>query len=123
MRSKKVFIIYWIITAIFAALAIIDGSAGALRVAGATEALAALGYPAYLSTILGIAKILGTAAILQNVFRVVKEWAYAGFTILLIGACASHVFSGSSFGFVILPLVMLAWVLVSYFLWRKIESE
>lgn len=101
---------------------IADGLAGAFRTAGAIEALGALGYPAYLSTMIGIAKILGAMALFQNAGRVVKEWAYAGFAFLFIGATVSHAFSGSHVGFVILPVVMLVWVLVSYFLWRKIES-
>ena len=100
-----------------------NGFAGALRVVGAKEALAQLGYPEYLSTIIGVAKILGAIAIMQNVFRPIKEWAYAGFAFVFIGAFASHAFVGSGSGFLILPIIMLAIVFLSYFLWRKIESE
>jgi hypothetical protein len=123
MKPKNVKIIYWIITALFALMMLLDGFAGTFRVAGAKEALAYLGYPEYLSTILGIAKILGVIAILQTLFRPIKEWAYAGFTFTFIGAFASHAFTGSGIGFLIVPIVMLAIVFLSYFLWRKIESE
>jgi hypothetical protein len=100
-----------------------DGIAGALRVAGAKEALAYLGYPEYLSTIIGIAKILGAVAVLQNVFHAIKEWVYAGFTFIFIGAFGSHFFVGSGIGYLILPIIMLSIVFLSYFLWKKIESE
>ena len=123
MKSKSVKIIYWIVTVLFALMFMVDGFAGALRVAGAKEALAALDYPEYLSTIIGIAKILGAGALLQTVFRTVKEWAYAGFAFIFIGAALSHFFVGSGAGFVFLPLVMLAIMFLSYFLWRKIEKE
>lgn len=123
MKPKTIKIIYWIITALFALMMLADGFAGALRVAGAIEALAYLGYPEYLSSIIGIAKIFGAAAILQNLFRAIKEWAYAGFVFTFIGAFFSHFFVGSGIGFLIVPIIMLAVVFLSYFLWRKIESE
>ena len=123
MKSKSVTIIYWIVTGSFVFLMLLDGAAGALRVTGAREALAYLGYPEYLSTIIGAAKILGAVALLQPVFRTLKEWAYAGFTFLFIGAFASHAFVGSGFGFLSLPLVMLGILLLSYFLGKKIETE
>ena len=45
-----------------------------------------LGYPMHFLTILGIAKILGAAALLLPVPERLKEWAYAGFTFNLLGA-------------------------------------
>ena len=123
MKPKSAKITYWIVTVIFVLLMIPDGLAGALRIAGAKEALAYLGYPEYLSTIIGIAKILGAVALLQNIFRAVKEWAYAGFAFIFIGAFLSHFFVGSGVGFLVVPLIMLAIMFLSYFLWRKIEKE
>lgn len=123
MKPKTPKIIYWIVTGLFALMMLLDGFAGALRVTGAKEALANIGYPEYLSTIIGIAKILGAVAILQSVFRTIKEWAYAGFVFLFIGAFASHAFAGSAIGFLILPVIMLAIVFLSYFLWKRIETE
>lgn len=123
MKPKTPTKIYWIVTFLLALMMLLDGFAGALRVQGAKEALAQLGYPEYLSTIIGVAKIFGAIALLQNVFRAIKEWAYAGLAFAFIGAFASHVFVGSSIGFIILPIVMLAIVLLSYFLWIKFELE
>ncbi|HTB32975.1 MAG TPA: DoxX family protein, partial [Bacteroidia bacterium] len=52
----------------------------------------ALGYPVYFLTILGVWKILGVIAILVPKFKLVKEWAYAGFFFAMTGALASHLF-------------------------------
>lgn len=107
----------------FALMMFADGVAGALRVSGTKEALAYLGYPLYLATIIGIAKTLGAIAILQNSFPTIKEWAYAGFTFVLIGGFASHAFVGSGLGFLMIPIIILVIMFLSYFLWRKIETE
>lgn len=102
---------------------IFDGIAGVLRVEDGKISMSKLGYPEYLLTILGIAKIFGAIALLQPVSHTIKEWAYAGFAFILIGAFVSHAFSGSVVGFLVLPIVLLAIMFVSYFLGRKIESE
>lgn len=62
---------------------------------GATG-MAALGYPSHLLTLLGIAKLLGVAALLIPRMPQLKEWAYAGFFYLLAGAIWSHVAVGNS---------------------------
>lgn len=49
-----------------------------------------LGYPVYLLHILGTAKALGVLALLLPVPRALREWAYAGFTFLILGALWSH---------------------------------
>ena len=80
-----------------------------------------LGYPVYLLTILGVAKILGVVAILQQKFRTFKEWAYAGFTIDLVGASASFYFTGDGLGMILAPMIFLAVMFTSYFLWKRVE--
>jgi hypothetical protein len=78
-----------------------------------------LGYPAYLVHILGTAKALGMLAIVTGFSPKLKEWAYAGFVINLLGATASHVFVGDGAGETLLPLSMLLPTLISYRLWHK----
>ena len=88
-----------------------------MYVAGAPairEALAHLGYPAYLLTILGGAKLIGAVALLQYRAPTLREWAYAGFTIDLIGAVASHLFSGDSLSVASMPAVFLLILAASY---------
>ena len=123
MKSRKIPIIYWIVTILFALSMLFDGIAGVLRVDAGKVALAILGFPEYLLTILGAAKILGSIAIIQPAFRTIKEWAYAGFAFIFIGGCAAHTFTGDGFGMLIPPVIMLVVMFISYFLWKKIESE
>ena len=80
------------------------------------EAMTALGYPDYLMTILGVAKILGVIALLIPGVPLLKEWAYAGFTFDLLSAAASHAFVGDALAEIIMPLVILAIAAVSYWL-------
>lgn len=78
-----------------------------------------LGYPMYLGTILGVAKLLGAAALLLPVGRTLKEWAYAGFTIDILGAAASWAFvGGEAMAFIIAGLFLLV-LLASYWLWKQ----
>jgi hypothetical protein len=107
---------YWGITGLFAALMLLSASmylSGAAQIRGV---LAHLGYPAYLLTILGTAKLLGTLALLQNRVPTLREWAYAGFTIDLIGATASHLFAGDPVSVAMLPAMFLLPLAVSYVL-------
>lgn len=121
MNSKTINILYWIVTILFCAAMLMDGIAGLMHVQDGKVALAHLGYPEYLMSIVGIAKVLGALAILQTRFKIIKEWAYAGFTINFIGASLSHFFAGDTTGMFFMPLVVLAFMFVSYYLWKKKE--
>jgi len=110
--------IYWALTAPFVVTMML---AGLTYLAGASfnlEGITHLGYPVYICKILGTAKLLGGVAILYGRFRTLKEWAYAGYTFNLLGASASHMFSGDSFGKIITPVIILGFVLSSYRLWK-----
>jgi hypothetical protein len=122
MKPKTTKIIYWIATIVFAVLMLMDGTAGVLRVEAGKQGMIHLGYPMYILTIVGTAKILGAGAILQTKYTTIKEWAYAGFTINFIGAFASRAFAGDGTGLVTLPLIMLAIMFAIYFLWKKYET-
>ena len=80
------------------------------------ESIAALGYPEYLMTILGTAKLLGVVALLIPGVPLLKEWAYAGFTFDLLGASASHAFVGDPPMEIVLPLIILSIAVASYIL-------
>jgi uncharacterized membrane protein len=110
--------IYWTVTLLFVLTMM---SAGMTYLAGASfnvEGIVRLGYPVYLLKILGTAKLLGAIAILQGRFRTLKEWAYAGYTFNLLGASASHALHGDPFVKVLAPIIILAFVLVSYRQWK-----
>ena len=107
---------YWIATALFCVAMTAGGTMNLLRVELQQEAMANLGYPMYLMTILGVAKILGVIALLAPRLPLLKEWAYAGFTFDMLGAAASHAFVGDSPSEIVTPLVVLAIAIASYWL-------
>lgn len=99
-----------------------DGFGGITQQQPGQDVLKHLGYPMYLLIITGVAKWLALIAILQPNFKVIKEWAYAGVSVNFIGAFASRAFVGDSFFETILPIIMLGFMFISYFLWKKIYS-
>jgi len=105
---------YWLVTALFCLAMSVGGTMNLVRADMQKEAMAALGYPEYLMTILGVAKILGVIALLFPGVPLLKEWAYAGFTFDLLGASASHAFVGDPIAERIVPLVVLAIGIASY---------
>ena len=88
----------------------------------AVEVMKQLGYPVYLNLILGIAKVLGVLALLQWKFRTIKEWAYAGFTIDLLGASASLYFAGQGILMALSTIPFFIVMFASYYFWKKKEK-
>ncbi|WP_316808241.1 DoxX family protein [Pedobacter agri] len=120
MKSIKTW--YWVATIIFALLMLMDGFGGITQQEAGKEVFRHLGYPVYLLTICGVAKILGAIAILQNSFKVIKEWAYAGFAINFIGAFASRALVGDEITLLIPPVIALMIMFIPYTLWKKFEN-
>ena len=77
-------------------------------------ALAQLGYPVYLLTILGVWKLLGAIALLVPRFPRLKEWAYAGTFFVYMGAAASWAAHGGGMGDLIAPLAFAVLTLASW---------
>ena len=98
---------YWVATALFCLAMTAGGTMNLMRAEMQKEAMTALGYPDYLMTILGVAKILGVIALLIPGVPLLKEWAYAGFTFDLLGAGSSHAFVGDSPAEILVPLTSL----------------
>lgn len=80
-----------------------------------------LGYPFYLLKILGFAKLAGALAILTGRIPKMKEWAYAGYSFMFLGAAASHLLAGDD-AHAPFPLITFALMLVSYYFSNKIAS-
>src|ERR1700744_970271 len=87
-------IIYWIATALLALGMMVSGLQQILPTKEMAGMVAQLGYPPYFMDILGVWKILGVIAILLPGFKLVKEWAYAGFFFAMTGALISHLAIG-----------------------------
>ena len=117
---KKVNILYWIFTGIFAAFmfmsAIPDVFSSPIAVKGMHEGL---GYPLYFIPFIGVAKVLGVIAILTPGFPRLKEWAYAGLVFDLTGATYSIIASGqpaSAWAFMAIPILF---AILSYTFFHK----
>lgn len=117
---KRITLIYWIVTGLFAAFMIFSSIS---NVTLAPEAVAMLsdhlGYPKYIIPFLGAAKILGAIVILIPSFRRIKEWAYAGLFFDLVGAFFSLLQVDGPQPNVFFMLIFIGFLLASYFLWHK----
>jgi uncharacterized membrane protein len=103
---KKINTIYWISTALFAALMLLSGIQNALTTPDSVKLIVTdLGYPLYVVPFVGIVKILGVIALLIPRFPRLKEWAYAGLFFDLITATYSVLAIGT-------PLLMAAPMLI-----------
>lgn len=103
-------------TAVFCAIFTFGGIGHLSHAAPMAQGMGHLGYPDYVMTLLGVAKLLGVAALLLPGHPLLKEWAYAGFAFDLIGATASHAFVGDPLGETVRPVVVLAIGAASYLL-------
>ena len=91
MSRKTVLIIHWIATVAFVVPLAWSAIQYLTEAPKMVETMTVhLGYPMYFLKFLGVAKLLGVAALLVNRQVRLKEWAYAGFTFDLIGAFASR---------------------------------
>jgi hypothetical protein len=73
-----------------------------------------LGYPSYFTYILGSAKLLAVAALLAPGLPRLKEWAYAGIMINMVGAAASSIGAGDGFADIVPPLIFAVIALISW---------
>jgi DoxX-like family len=122
MKPKTIKILYWTLTILFALFMLMDGFGGVTRQQAGVEVMQHLGYPIYAMSIFGIAKLLGAVAVLQDKFRTIKEWAYAGFTFSFIGAMMSRAFVGDQVGWILFPLIPIAILFASYYFWKKFSA-
>jgi hypothetical protein len=122
MASKAARIWYWIITVLFSLFMLFSAYGGFFPNQQTYDLLAGLMLPLYMLQILGIAKVLGVIAILQNKFTTIKEWAYAGFAFDIIGAGLCFAFVGAGFDAVLFTWVFLIPLFLSYWLWKKVKN-
>jgi uncharacterized membrane protein len=115
-RMDRMTLGYWITTGIFCLTFAGGGLAHFTHQPMMAEAMEKLGYPAYVMTILGSAKLLGVIALLSPGRPLLKEWAYAGFAFDLLGANASHFFASDPVGEFVGPLALLVVGAASYLL-------
>jgi hypothetical protein len=122
MKPKTTGILYWTVTILFSTFLLMAGVTEALQHESGREIMRHLGYPEHVLILLGTGKVLAAVALLQRRFRTVKEWAYAGITFNLIGACAARAYGGDSIGLILSPLIFLSILFLSYYLWKRVEG-
>jgi hypothetical protein len=104
---------YWATTAIVVGECAVGGAMDLFRMAPFYPMLVDLGYPSYLSTILGSAKLAAAVVITAPRLPRLKEWAYAGVLINMTGAAASnaaaHQYSGMIAPSAFAALALASW--------------
>ena len=120
-RTKGNVLGFWIATGVFC-LQMAFTAYAQLRLPQVAEMFTHLGFPAYFRVELSVAKLLGVVLLLAPVPARLKEWAYAGFAIILGSALIAHWSLGDG------PEVWswaagagLLWAL-SYFYWRRMQA-
>lgn len=118
---KRNNIIYWISTAL---IALMTAMAGIMYFANpeVAQGFGHLGFPDYFRQELGIAKLIAALVIILPMAPLrLKEWAYAGLTIVFLSAFIAHTaVDGASTG--IAPLISLVLLVVSYIYLHKRSS-
>ena len=120
-RSKGIVIGFWIVTVIFC-LQIAFTAYAQLRLPQVAEMFTHLGFPDYFRVELSWAKLLGVVLLLAPVSARLKEWAYAGFAIILGSALIAHFSVGDGpevWGWAAGTGVLWA---LSYILWRRLQA-
>ncbi len=115
-------LIYWLSTGLLSFGMLGSDIAQVLHLKDMEQLVTHVGYPAYLMTIIGIWKILGVIAILVPNFKLLKEWAYAGFFFLMTGALFSHLALGDGGSAIFGPLFQTAFVVLSWY-FRPVDRK
>ena len=120
-RFKGIVIAFWIATALFC-LQMGFTAYAQLRLPQVAEMFTHLGFPDYFRVELSWAKLLGVVLLLAPVPARLKEWAYAGFAIILGSALIAHFAVGD--GPEVWSWAAGAGVLwgLSYYFWRRTET-
>lgn len=120
---KKTRILYWVFTGLFAAFMAFTAIPDIMMMKDAVTFMTEhLGYPAYFLPFIGVAKVLGSIAILIPGFPRIKEWAYAGLVFDLIGAVYSVLMIDSFNAGLLFLLVPLILFVLSYTYYHKLEK-
>lgn len=108
-------IIYWVATIWLSLGMVSTGIVQLIQMEEEVEKMNSLGYPAYFLMIIGIWKLLGVTAILLPKFKLVKEWAYAGFLFITTGAIFTHLAVGDGAVEYFGPTLLLVLTITSWY--------
>lgn len=116
---KKLGIFYWVTIGLILFFLVPGAIMNIMKTPDWVEVFKQLGYPEYLLPFLGVAKLAGCVVIVVPQFRRLKEWAYAGIVIDLVGAIYSAFMASGFDPGLLLMAFAVGVVLVNYWLWHK----
>ncbi|MES2284053.1 MAG: DoxX family protein [Bacteroidota bacterium] len=119
MKTTK--ITYWTSTAIVALMMTLSAYSYFTNPM-VKEGFQHLGFPDYFRVELAVAKFIGAVLLLIPIHKRIKEWAYAGFTIVFISAFIAHLASGDPAQNSIMPVIVLILLSLSYFTYHKMQT-
>jgi len=120
---KKIKILYWIFTVLFAGFMIFSAIPDVMVVPDAVKMVRdQLGYPEYFIRYIGVLKIIGAITILVPGFPRLKEWAFAGLMFDLISATYSFIAIGTPIAQCAPMAIFIALGFTAYFLYHKKEK-
>ena len=117
---KNKIILFWTITILISAFFILSGYMEITKNPATYPKTLRMGYPPYFITLLGVAKLIGSAVFLVPMFRRLREWVFAAFTIDVIFAFASG-YSIQSYGDCLKAVVVFIILMFAYSLFINIE--
>lgn len=113
--QKRNKIIYWVATAWLSLGMLSSAIVQLIQTEEETAMIAKLGYPLYFMPLMGVLKILGVITLLIPGKALLKEWAYAGFAFIMLGALVSHAATGDKADTYFGPLLLLVLIFVSWY--------
>jgi len=121
---KKVNIIYWISTGLFAAMMCLSATMHFISPEIKVD-FDKLGFQDTFRIELGVAKLLGALVLILPFFKgYIKEWAYAGFGITLISAFILHLSVGDPVSKAVAPLMFFGILALSHvYLQKRIKNS
>ena len=118
LKRKKV--IFWSVAILISAFFILSGYMEITKHPATYPKTIKMGYPPYFITLLGIAKLIGSAVFLVPMFRRLREWVFAAFTIDVIFAFVSG-YAIQSYADCIKALIVFVILMLTYALFLNIE--
>lgn len=119
---KTTNILYWVFTGLFAAAMVFASYSSALMLPEAIDLFKMIQLPAYLVPFTGWAKLVAVAVILIPGFPRLKEWAYAGLFIDLVGATYCFMMTMPGFGWLGMLMFIVPGILSYYFYHKRLAG-
>jgi len=118
MKTTK--IVYWITTSLLSAFFLFSSFMYLGQNPELMNSFKLLGFPVIFVQMLGLAKLLGAIALINPWLPKLREWAYAGFSFVLICAIWLHVATHTPF---VMPLVFAVLMGVSYYFHERLQKS